>query len=591
MSRGARVRDRAAATLRDWWSEPRLLLSVALTAPPLVLLAVLGWSRRWISDDALIAIRTSRYLYDGDGPVYNLGERVEAGTSTIWVFFLAGLHAVTRGDWGVEAAWSGLLIGLAGFVLGTVAAARLSGRLRPGHDTVVVPIGIVVIAALPAYWDFLTSGLETGLIFGWLGLSYWLLVHRWLSRSAHAAPETPWLAAAVIGLGPLVRPDLGLVTLVFAWCLWRQSTWTRRTLASAVVAMVAAPLLWQVFRMGYYAAIVPNTALAKSAGSSDWGFGADYLSDFAGRYWLVLPLVAVAYLVGRPLMLLAREVDGRGAVALVVGPPVAALLHAGYVVRIGGDFMHGRMLLPATMCALLPVMAAAVPVARRGAIDASRALVCLTVVVAWGSVVGVNVRPEPFSPPDNLIADERAFYVLLAQFDQNPVSLGDFRRTSWYQAGYAQEQLALTGVDRFVEADFEPVEHPGLTGEGVVARRSTIGHFGFAAPHVFVADSFALADPVGARLELPVPETERPGHNQVVPLSWHLARFTPPSDEDSAETRAARAALQCGALADLVEATSEPMDAGLFLDNLLHAVGYTRLSIPGDPIEAEGELC
>ena len=60
MSRGARVRDRAAATLRDWWSEPRLLLSVALTAPPLVLLAVLGWSRRWISDDALIAIRTSR---------------------------------------------------------------------------------------------------------------------------------------------------------------------------------------------------------------------------------------------------------------------------------------------------------------------------------------------------------------------------------------------------------------------------------------------------------------------------------------------------------------------------------------------------
>ena len=414
-------------------------------------------------------------LYDGDGPVYNLGERVEAGTSTIWVFFLAGLHAVTRGDWGVEAAWSGLLIGLAGFVLGTVAAARLSGRLRPGHDTVVVPIGIVVIAALPAYWDFLTSGLETGLIFGWLGLSYWLLVHRWLSRSAHAAPETPWLAAAVIGLGPLVRPDLGLVTLVFAWCLWRQSTWTRRTLASAVVAMVAAPVLWQVFRMGYYAAVVPNTALAKSAGSSAWGFGADYLSDFAGRYWLVLPLVVVAYLVGRPLLHLAREVDERGAVALVVGPPVAALLHAGYVVRIGGDFMHGRMLLPATMCALLPVMAAAVPVARRGAIDASRALVCLTVVVAWGSVVGVNVRPEPFSPPDNLIADERAFYVLLAQFDENPVALDDFRRTSWYQAGYAQERLALTGVDRFVEADFEPVEHPGLTGEGVVARRSTIG--------------------------------------------------------------------------------------------------------------------
>ena len=187
MSRGARVRDRAAATLRDWWSEPRLLLSVALTAPPLVLLAVLGWSRRWISDDALIAIRTSRYLYDGDGPVYNLGERVEAGTSTVWVFFLAGLHAVTRGDWGVEAAWSGL--------------RDRAGRLRARHGRRRPALGPAATRArhgrradrdrgdrrASGVLGLPHLGLETGLIFGWLGLSYWLLVHRWLSRY----PRTP----------------------------------------------------------------------------------------------------------------------------------------------------------------------------------------------------------------------------------------------------------------------------------------------------------------------------------------------------------------------------------------------------------------
>lgn len=52
-----------------------------------------------------------------------------------------------------------------------------------------------------------------------------------------------------------------------------------------------------------------------------------------------------------------RQSVNRRAVVLMAVPLVGAVLLAAYVVRVGGDFMHGRMLLPATFCLLLPVMA------------------------------------------------------------------------------------------------------------------------------------------------------------------------------------------------------------------------------------------
>lgn len=43
-----------------------------------------GFARRWIADDGLIVLRTVRNLEAGNGPVFNVGERVEANTSTVW---------------------------------------------------------------------------------------------------------------------------------------------------------------------------------------------------------------------------------------------------------------------------------------------------------------------------------------------------------------------------------------------------------------------------------------------------------------------------------------------------------------------------
>ena len=56
--------------------------------------ALLVLQRRWISDDGLIFLRTVRQILAGNGPVFNVGERVEANTSTLWTVVLLGLALV-----------------------------------------------------------------------------------------------------------------------------------------------------------------------------------------------------------------------------------------------------------------------------------------------------------------------------------------------------------------------------------------------------------------------------------------------------------------------------------------------------------------
>ena len=80
----------AAASNRRVW----VVLSVVL---PAVVVGVLTWLRRWVSDDGFINVRVILQLVAGNGPTYNLNERVEVGTSTLWLFFVTlGKNDMTK---------------------------------------------------------------------------------------------------------------------------------------------------------------------------------------------------------------------------------------------------------------------------------------------------------------------------------------------------------------------------------------------------------------------------------------------------------------------------------------------------------------
>ena len=192
--------------------------------------------------------------------------------------------------------------------------------------------------------------------------------------------------------------------------------------------------------MAYFAALVPNTAIAKEGGAARWGQGLQYLQDFGGPYWLWLPLLVLGrewLLVLAPLL---RARRWRG-VALLALPPIGGLAHALYVVRVSGDFMHGRMLLPSLFALLLPVMATAI---RRPA-RIPLALLTPWALVPWALVCALWLRPPYHQLGNGLgphgIADERWFYVRLSG-SPHPVTLADYDRATWKRTGDALRLLA-----------------------------------------------------------------------------------------------------------------------------------------------------
>jgi arabinofuranosyltransferase len=175
-------------------------------------------------------------------------------------------------------------------------AERLKGSL---------PVGAAIFAVLPPAWDYASSGLETGLGLAWLGASYLALaaqIRQDAARSTGVAGGS-W-CAVLLGVGPLIRPEFVLYAVVplgiLSWAVGVRAGPSPRSCLLAVARIascaLAAPFAYQIFRMGYYAGIAPNTAIAKEAFLANWSQGACYFDNFFGTYKMVVPLSAAAIL-------------------------------------------------------------------------------------------------------------------------------------------------------------------------------------------------------------------------------------------------------------------------------------------------------
>lgn len=555
---------------------------------PLAVLAAMALSWRWTHDDGFITFRVVDQIFAGNGPVFNEGERVEAFTSPMHVALLVVLRGLF--GWALDIAWLSLLLTTSAMVLGgwwgCVGAARLvraGGARGP-----LVPFTVFVFAGLAPMWEYATSGLETGLVVGWVGGVFALLAF------AATAPEALGrrrviAIAVVVGLGPLVRPELAvasvaLVVLVCTFPTTRAVPWW-----GIVAAAAALPAAYQLWRMGYYGTVVSNTALAKEAGGSRWDQGWYYLRNFAGPYLLVVPAaLVVGWLVlcrRRTMTRLFGGRDGRNLVAVLVG--VAAVL-TGYVVRVGGDYMHARMLLVPTAMACLPFSMIPLPKRqdrRRWAIGLAGAFGCWA---AWAALGARAPVPEGFFG-SAAIADQRDFYREFARAD-HPVTLEDWARSPSVRIGHQARDVAVAGGDRLITAvGFTdvglPLEQALPAGSGSFLYVDGIGAAGLAAgPEVTMLDYHGLAHPLASRMP-PIEPRTVPGHEKALPPAWAQAEAGMVATSDPGVSAAAKAR-RCGDAARVLEATDGSLTVGRFLSNLVGAPALTMVGIDEDPVAA-----
>ncbi len=602
-----------------------------LALVPVVIFGVLIWHQRWMSDDGFINVTVVRNLLHGHGPVFNVGERVETYTSTLWVGLLALLGAVgVRVEY--AAVGMGLLFSMAGLFAATLGAATLHRwDTRAGVSVFAgcAPLGALIYMALPPAWDYGTSGLETGLALGWMGVSFLLLTRLAIDETGDDAGQRPawhpYALAFLLGLGPLIRPELALMSFTLLapllMVVFRRQNggFSFKRLVLLGVAMGAVPVAYQIFRMGYFAALVPNTALAKEAFRSRWKQGGYFFWNFFGLYKALLPLGLIGVIWVAELVRAAGK-QNYLRVVLTAAPTLCGLFYILYVVKIGGGFMHGRLFLPAVFATVMPL--ASVPiVAPRGSLARRwwRLAVGLP-VVAWAAYCAIHIRV----PRENShgIGDERGWYVRSAHVD-HPIAIEDYAKMhfavdarrlravgerscpSVFDGGKAADHadkpckrivyarlVQATGFGRLFPArqTFPLRERYAKQGIALVVMRTAMGMRGMVlGPHTHVVDHAGLASPLASRLILE--HRGRPGHEKALPTVWMVARFAKPALGEDPRVSAARHALKCGGLADLLDAVEGPITASRFLSNLSEAFRLHELRFPSNPFEAEQRLC
>jgi arabinofuranosyltransferase len=595
-----------------------------------------AWQRRWIADDGLIVLRTVRNLLAGNGPVFNEGERVEANTSVAWTYLLYA------GSWlsgPVRLEYVALALALALSVLGMALLMLGTGRLYApsllGRRALVLPAGALVYAAVPPARDFATSGLESGLAMAYLGLLWWMMV-CW-SQALRVRPWGRVLTAAlafVAGCSVQVRPDLTLVGgLALIMMLIAAQGWRRRLLI--VVAGGLYPVAFEIFRMGYYGLLVPSTALAKDAAGDKWSQGLIYLLNFNRPYALWVPVVLLAALalvlsisVGTRRRIRCVPPPGYGRLTRAVQSPaavvvfilVSGLLQALYWIRQGGDFMHGRVLLPPLLCLLAPV--AVVPVAFPGGTRLSRetgywlagAVIALWLAVAGWSLWAAN-SPGLGDGGTRIaysgIVDERRFYAQLVG-NPHPLTAADYLDYPRMRAMLVALNNTPEGALLLPSGDYDrwvlvPAIVPSSSRPNTSLGRPATGTPGTPerGPHtvfftnlgmlgmnvgldVRVIDQIGLTNPVAAhtaRLQ-----HARIGHDKDLFPDWVIAdgpwvKWYPgvPGYLDPQWVAQAGAALQCPATQAMLNSVRGPMGMRRFVSNVLHSYKFTKYRIDRVP--------
>lgn len=358
------------------------LLLLAVICAGFLLHAAFYWT--WLEDDAFITWRYASHLVEGEGLVFNPGERVEGYSNFGWVMISA---AAIRA--GIDPALACRLLGVICGCLALPFSWLLARRLAPdgSRATLIAPL---LLAVSPVLVRHTTTGLETAFF------ALFTIIAVWLADRMRAPVAGPGAAALLVLLLlaiAVVRPEGPAVALAIALSLCHDAggmtslldprRW-RRLGRNVLVTFVCLFAIYYLWRWSYFGDAVTNTCRVKMTGDpSSFVDGIQYLVDF-------LRDNGGALLVGMPLVLILRK-----------GSPTRFLLPlaivAGYTiftVLAGGDWMyhyrffaHVMPLLAALVSAGVGVLSEAFPRGdwRRRALPAVLAVVLATTFLSMGN--------------------------------------------------------------------------------------------------------------------------------------------------------------------------------------------------------------
>lgn len=285
---------------------------------PFTVFSITAWKLQFLQDDAYITYRYVANFLNGDGLVYNIGEKIEGFTNFGWTVYLI--------LWGALGQNFILISQITGFLfgLGIIALTYTLGqKIFNGNKFYSSLASLLVGFNLSlAHWS--PAGLETAAFAFFAFLSVLLFIHRsW------------WLILSIL-MAVWIRPDGVVIAAILIIIEALQSrSFPKFTVISNVVAFVLS-IPFVAFKFLYYGALLPNPFYAKTGFNlTQLTNGLEYTWTYISDYGFFGASFLIPLLFYKNLSRAAKTVW------------YASILFTLYVILIGGDVLKvHRFFLP-----------------------------------------------------------------------------------------------------------------------------------------------------------------------------------------------------------------------------------------------------
>lgn len=223
----------------------RYLNAISIACIAVVVMAMFYGYRNMQQDDSYIFYSYAKNIANGNGYVFNIGERINATTSPLYTLLLALIYKVFN-------FLSFITLPLVGRVIGGVSLFSLcyflTSCFREGDESFFGYLVPLVLLANP----LLTNA---------LGLELFLSMALGTGAVAYYVREKFAASALLCSLAVLARPDMVIVAFLV---LLRYIVRYRRLPGVVASVLFCVPIgIWLVFSWFYFGSLVPSTLAAK----------------------------------------------------------------------------------------------------------------------------------------------------------------------------------------------------------------------------------------------------------------------------------------------------------------------------------------
>ena len=443
-----------------------------------ILFAIIITSLAWQSDDAYHAYVMAKNLVEGNGFVYNVGERATASSCPLFTLVIACGYFVFRNMFLVS-----LLICIAFSVIAYVIIINNFCKTVK-H----VLIAFFTLTGSLSFISYTTSGLENCMLFflAALFLKYYFASERYNAKMM-------FILAILISLIAMTRMDAVLMfvpMILYVYLKRRDGVSFGKAVLLGIAGLL--PFIgWEVFSTIYYGFPFPNTAYVKLGTDIPqreyFVRGVQYFlaSISFDPILIIVPLIAVI------VIFLVKKSHYSFCI-------LGVLLYMCYVCYIGGDFMVGRhytvLFLISLVCLLRYMEDEDINEALRHRFEKAFIMIAaLTIVFSYA------IKPVTdqylFGSGGSQIADERGGYFQYTSLYNNAISYlrtGEMViRKAWNEIGI--EELRDGGFKSGLRAMV-----PGITM--------------YYNSDLYLNDLYALGDPFLSKLPAVREDNWRIGH-------------------------------------------------------------------------------